>query len=286
MKILGHLLILFLISTIIYGQYSPGSRQIALANSDVALSDDVFAAFNNPAGLAQFSWDEIGIYYSPAPFGLKELANGYGSYVHSFSFGTLSVGFMTYGFELYKENKFSISYSNQLFKDLFFGVSSTYNHLYIENYGDDNPISFSLGLLYYLFDDFRLGAFATNITKATYGSESDQLPSTYNFGISYDVEEDLSLNAAIIKETDRKESIRFGLEYLIIQYLYLRAGVHNNPSTFTGGVGINYSIFSVDYAIMNHQDLGLTHQFGIIVHFEEYENRNIAKKNYLGILQN
>ena len=42
-----------------YGQFNPGARQISLSNSDVALSNDVFAVFNNPAGLSQFNWQSV-----------------------------------------------------------------------------------------------------------------------------------------------------------------------------------------------------------------------------------
>jgi hypothetical protein len=38
-------------------QINPGARQISIANSDVALANDVFTLFNNPAGLAQWIED-------------------------------------------------------------------------------------------------------------------------------------------------------------------------------------------------------------------------------------
>ena len=84
---------------------NPGAKQIAMSNSDVALSDDVFSFFNNPAGLAQLDWRELGLYYSPAPFGLNELANGYIAYTEPLGFGSAGIGAMTYGFDLYRESK-------------------------------------------------------------------------------------------------------------------------------------------------------------------------------------
>ena len=51
-----------------YAQLNPGARQISLSNSDVALSNDVFSIFNNPAGLSQLNWREIGVYYSPESY--------------------------------------------------------------------------------------------------------------------------------------------------------------------------------------------------------------------------
>ena len=89
----------------IIAQTNPGARQIALAHSDVALSDDVFALFNNPAGLAQLKNREIGFFYSPSPFGISELANGYLAYIEPIEIANISFGAMTYGYNLYKENK-------------------------------------------------------------------------------------------------------------------------------------------------------------------------------------
>ncbi|MCX8009937.1 MAG: hypothetical protein N3A61_02195, partial [Ignavibacteria bacterium] len=63
-------------------------------------------------------------------------------------------------------------------------------------------------------------------------------------------------------------NIKFGLEYDIIKYISLRFGVNNEPSKFTGGIGIHFSMFHVDYALLSHQDLGLSHVFGLIIKFD------------------
>jgi hypothetical protein len=110
-----------------YAQINPGAKQISLSNSDVALSNDVFSVFNNPAGLSQFNWREIGIYYSPAPFGLSELANGYVAYSEPFTFGTVALGGMTYGFELYRESKISLGYSYNYENKFFAGLTVNYH---------------------------------------------------------------------------------------------------------------------------------------------------------------
>ena len=91
MRLIYTLCLVFLISANILSQYSPGAKQISLANSDVALSNDVFTIFSNPAGLAQLNWREVGVYYSPAPFGLSELANGYVAYHEPFEFGSITI---------------------------------------------------------------------------------------------------------------------------------------------------------------------------------------------------
>ena len=75
--------------------------------------------------------------------------------------------------------------------------------------------------------------------------------------------------------------MRIGIDYEVIRYLNLRIGAMNEPSSFSAGIGINYSIFEIDYALFNHQDLGFTHQFGITLQFGGDKTRNERIQKYL-----
>lgn len=281
MPVKFYITILFFVSfNIVYSQISPGAKQISLANSDVALCNDVFAVFNNPAGLAQLNWREAGIYYSPAPFGLKEMANAYGSYIEPTSMGNISIGFMTYGFELYRENKFLLSYAARIENNLLLGASLLYHNLSIKNYGSDNAFSLNLGGLAYIRNDLRWGFQYHNISGASYGTEDDQIPSVLLTGLSFDPSEDIILNAAIEKSSLSPLSLKFGIEYTIVNAVFLRGGFSTEPDRFSAGIGFTYSYFELDYSVFNHSDLGLTHQAGILISFLELRNRNkIIKKN-------
>jgi hypothetical protein len=254
-------------------QYLPGAKQISMSNSDIALSNDVFALYSNPSGLSQMNWREVGIYYSPAPFGIKEISNGFAAYHEPTDYGSFSIGFMTYGFDLYRENKFTAGYSNNFSNKFFYGLSISYHTVSIKNYGNDNTVHFLLGGLVYLSNDLRLGFSVDNPSRATFGDEENQLPMLINSGLSYDVFDELTFNLALQKDIDLPASFRFGIDYLLIEHLNLRFGIDSEPARYSAGVGINYNIFSLDYAFFTHQDLGLTHQFGLIVHFGNTEPR-------------
>lgn len=273
----------FILISDLFTQINPGARQISLANSDVALSNDVFAVFNNPAGPAQLNWREIGIYYSPAPFGLKELANGYAAYNEPLPFGSIGAGFMTYGFELYRENKLYLLLSGKLKNNLLMGLSLTYHNLSISKYGSDNAFSLNIGGLAYLRKFLRWGFYYTNLLKATYGGDEDQIPSLLNTGFSYEPLDAIILNAAVEKKTDTPLSVRFGIEYSILNWVILRGGFSTEPDRFTAGIGLAYSYFELDYSVFNHQDLGLTHQAGIIISFIEPGSRSKRIKEHLGL---
>lgn len=280
MKILS---IIFLLTSLTFAQFNPGAKQISLSNSDVALSNDVFSLFNNPSGLSQIDWREIGIYYSPAPFGLTELANAYVAYTEPFSFGSVAIGGMTYGFDLYRESKIVLGYSYNYQNKFFAGAAFNFHTISIKNYGDDNALYFNLGGLVYLSEDFRLGFSFQNINRATFGNDDDQIPVLLNAGISYDLINSLSINAAVEKDLRYKTSLMFGVDYDLIEYLSFRSGFSNEPSRFSAGIGINYSIISLDYAMFTHNDLGLTHQFGLLISFNKELSRRQQIRNYLGI---
>ena len=275
------LCVILTLNSIIYPQYSPGARQISLANSDVALANDVFSLFSNPAGLAQLNWREVGIYYSPAPFGLTELSNGYVAYNEPFDFGSISIGGMTYGFELYRESKVVLGYSYNYENILFAGLTINYHSYSIQNYGSTSALYINAGGLVYILDELRWGFFVNNLNRASVADIDDQIPMVFATGLSFDIIQNFSLNFALEKDIRFNPSVQFGIEYDIIEYLSLRAGTSNDPSRFTAGVGINYSIFSLDYAFFTHQDLGLTHQAGIILSFGKDGSRSSAVRRYL-----
>ncbi len=279
----GIFLVLFLLCSVeIFAQQNPGAKSISLANADVALSNDVFSLFTNPSGLSQLNWIEGGVFYSPSPFGEKELSNAFFAASIPTKYGSFGLGVTTYGFELYKENKFILTYANRYAKNFFYGVSLSLNHLSIRNYGEDNALSFSLGALYYVSPVFRFAFIAENLNKASWGKEKNQIPTIYKSGISYDVLQNVSLNFSLESEVGFNPSLQCGINYDLNDYFSLRSGFANEPSKYSAGFGIHYSQFEIDYAIFTHQELGLTHQFSVLFGLETIENRADKIRKYLG----
>jgi hypothetical protein len=258
-----------------------GAKEISISNSGTALCDNVFALFSNPAGLAQMNWREAGVFYSPAPFGLKELANGFIVYNEPFSFGSIAAGGMSYGFELYKENKILLGASFKFFDNFFLGAAANYHTVSIKNYGNASAFYLNLGGLAYITPDLRWGFFIYNVNRSSFIEEDDQIPAIFNSGFSYNMIPDLSLNIAVEKDVRYSASFKMGIDYNIIKYLSIRTGFSNEPSAYSAGIGINYSIVSLDYAVSSHPDLGLTHQAGIIISFESTGSRYEKIREYL-----
>jgi hypothetical protein len=248
-----------------FAQANPGARQISLAHSDVALSNDVFALFSNPAGLSQIKSSEFGIFYSPSPFDLKELANGFLAYTQPTAIGNLSIGAMVYGFDLYKENRIIIGYSNHISKNMIIGITTFYHSVSIKRYGSESQFNFSLGGLFFLDQNFSLGFSLHNPLR--FSENAIELSSSYKMGITYKPIKKTSLNFALSKDIDYPFSFHFGVEYPLVKFLDIRIGIQNEPNLYNGGIGINYSFFRLNYTVSSHQELGLTHQFDLIIGF-------------------
>ncbi len=260
----------YLLLTIVsesFAQELPGAGQIALSHSDISSANDVFTLFNNPAGLSLLKSREIGFYYSPAPFGVKELANAFAAYCEPTQYGSFSVGYSNYGFELYKENKFAVGYGKKIANNFFIGLSSVYHSISIKNYGSKGVFVFNIGAITKLTDQIGFGFAVSNVTRSTITNESNDIPTVIWLGTDLKFVKDLVFSAAVKKEIGFNPSIRLGTEYSLLDFLKLRVGASNEPNTFSGGIGIIYNIFQVDYAFFSHPDLGLTHQFGLIIRF-------------------
>ncbi|MGA7836723.1 MAG: hypothetical protein WB996_02050 [Ignavibacteriaceae bacterium] len=261
------LIFILLATELCFSQQNPGAKQIALSNSDIAVSDNVFALFSNPAGLGQLKWREIGAFYSPSPFGLSELSNAYAAYSEPFGFGSIAIGAMTYGFELYRENKLALGVSYLYGDNFYLGAAINYKNVSIKKYGSKNTFIFDFGFLVILPGHLHLGFSYKNITRNSFGQNTDELPVTFQTGVSYQPINNLKVSLAVEKDIRYKASPSFGIDYRIIKNVAIRSGISTEPSKYSFGIGIFYSIINFNYAVFTHQELGLTHQADIIFSF-------------------
>lgn len=252
-----------------FAQVNPGARSVALAHSDISFADDPFMLFNNPACLTNINDRSVGFFYSPAPFGVKELSNAFGVYTEPTEIGSFGGGFMIYGFELYKETKIAIGYGRKINDKFSAGVTAVYKNLSIKNYGSRGYLLFNIGAAYSLQKNLNIGFIAENITRTSAAENDNQFPVSFSAGIGYKIIDKLTAFISASKELNYDASLKFGTEYKLIDFLHLRFGTATEPDIFSGGVGIIYNFVEADYAVTSHPDLGLTHQFGITLRFQK-----------------
>ncbi len=243
-----------------------GSSVIAMGGASVAAALDAWAAFSNPAILPALDERVLSLYYSPQPFGLKELAHGSFSFVEPTSIGAFAVSGSRFGFELYRELDFQISYGGTLSDLLSGGVNLHYYHLSIERYGSAGTIGVDIGLLAHVSDQLRWGFTAFNVNAPTIGIAKEKLPQVFVTGLSYSPIPEATIAADIEKDIRYPAELHVGIEYTLMELLDLRAGTTSDPSTLSAGLGIHYSIVQLDYAFTDHTELGATHQVSLSVY--------------------
>ncbi|MEO8513915.1 MAG: hypothetical protein ABI543_10170 [Ignavibacteria bacterium] len=254
-----------------------GAKPISLGGAFTSLANNSNAVYYNPAGISQMQFREVSIFYSPAPFGLKELANGSVNYVEPTKFGAFGLSAKTYGFDLYKEITVTATYSNNYKKKIYYGANVNFYNLKIQNYGSASTFGIDIGGLAYLTDFLRWGFAAFNLNRPKIGTQDDKLPQVYRTGISIQPRNDINFVLDVEKDTRYTTSVKAGIEYSVFDMIDLRAGIGTEPTRFSGGVGLYYSIFEIDYGFYNHQDLGLTHQGTITINFGGTKGRKIMK---------
>lgn len=257
------LFLLILLNANLFSQFQPGARQNAMGFAFTSIADDHWSIFYNPAGISKIENVSAGVFYSPAPFGLNELATGSAVITKKFSFGNLGLAFNTYGFDLFRESKISLAFAKLFFPEFQFGFNITYYSLNIQNYGSDYSVGINLGVLSSLSENLQLGFSTKNLNRPTYGVNKEKLSQTFSGGISYKPVNNLLIALELEKEVRYPFNFKTGLEYWLIKYLALRFGFNTEPNNFTGGIGINYSNFQFNYAFISNNYLGLTHNFGI-----------------------
>jgi hypothetical protein len=115
----------------------------------------------------------------------------------------------------------------------------------------------------------RWGFFAANINAPSIGQAKEKLPQVYSSGLSYSPIDGLLLGVDAVKDVRYPTLIRGGIEYKVVDAASLRAGVGSNPTKFSSGLGIHYSLVRFDYAMTTHPDLGLSHQFSVTVDLKD-----------------
>ncbi len=245
----------------------PAARQEALANSSVAMANDVFAIFNNPGGIAQLKKIQVGAFYLPAPFGFKELSSQFVALELPLGSGNLGVGAMNYGFNLYRLMKLNLTFARSFLNKYFVGCGFSFYSLKISGYGNKTNFTFNLGFVALLRNYLKAGFSISNLFHQSFLKKFKSIPTIINFGIAYIPFKSLIVTFALCKDLDYPVSMRVGIEYNLLKYIFLRIGTRNYPDAFTAGIGVKFKWFRFDVAVFTHSYFPLTEQASLIIEY-------------------
>lgn len=246
-------------------QTSLGATSVAMGQTGVAIPDANWSLFSN---VALMPTDENRVsFYGFRYVGIAEITDMAANVTTQTNLGTVGIGVHRYGFNLFNENRFLLAYKNSL--DRFhYGASVSYTHIFQGgDYGAAGAIGFDLGLAAEITEDLWFGARATNLNQPSYGDTDEELARELATGLSYQLTAEALVTAEIVKDVMFPLSFRSGVQFEIIQSLFIRAGITTQPETYSFGFGYQSSRWDVNFALQQHNPLGLSPALDLAVKF-------------------
>ncbi len=260
----------------------------------ISVANDANAIHYNPAGLSNFEDIEFSATHLK---GFMDINYESICYVHPIKkIGTLGASIIVllggdmevWEYTLLDVKKaeqdfmFTLSYGKELgslikaCKGLSLGLNFKMIYsILLEEY-DAFAYTFDFGMLYKLLDDkLSIGLCVQNLGgELRYEEAGDPLPLTIGFGGSYKLIlfENCDILAAFdIRYFEDKWREHIGLEYSVIEMVYLRAGCKfgYDISAVTAGLGYNSGLYQLDYSFGLMRDLEHNHRVSLTIRFQE-----------------
>ncbi len=263
----------------IFNDYEPSPRARAMGGAYYSTSNDQMAIFYNPAGLSLAGNGVTTSYCKVFGNDFQELTVLGFSYELPGKLGTVGLGLEAMDVDyldvnLMSEKIYAISHSFTLLKDIhseiYLGYSFNLYSLDMDTFGSETDMGISLGALAILHQRTRLAFAISNLNNPAFGKEEDEeLAQKMTIGIAYEPYPDVT-TALELKKTyglggveGEKTEIHGGVEYKVHEILTLRAGLRNQPASYSFGAGINAYGVQIDYGYSTHSVLNGTHHFGL-----------------------
>jgi hypothetical protein len=232
------------------------ARSSALGNSSYALSNGVVSSFLNPAGLAKLEKPEFYLSYSNQ-FSLAEFSQECIGFGFSYRKIGMGVGFENFGkSDFYQEQRVNFSAGAQVIPKLNLGVGTSYLMLRAEGYPTQDAATFALGFQWQK-GKFEMGGVVKNINQPKVSG--DEVLRNYNLGILYKALPEVNLMVGLFYDAEFEEQLQLGQEINVSQNLALRAGFQTEPNRYSFGAEFSWSRIEIDYAYVNHPELGGSH---------------------------
>jgi hypothetical protein len=284
-KIILLLLVLFITVNLlaIFDDYEPSPRARAMGGAFFSTANDQMAVFYNPAGIALAGNGIASSYTKIYGNDFMELTVLGFSYELPGKLGTIGLGMQALNVDyldvnLMSEKTYNITHSFTLLKDIhseiYLGYSANMYSLDMDTFGNQTSLGISLGALAILHQRTRLAFAVSNLNDPVFGKENDEeLAQKMTIGIAYEPYPKVT-TAIELKKTyglggveGEKTEIHSGAEFEVHPLLTLRAGVRNQPASYSFGAGIHAYGIVIDYGYNTHSVLNGTHHFGLSCRF-------------------
>lgn len=223
----------------------------------------ISSMLNNQAGLTDLS--NFGVILSiEQRFQLSELnIASAGLAYNADKLGVFGFVLSNFSFDTFTEQKFGFAYARKLVDNFSVGLQLDYLSTRIDGFGSQSAVTFEVGLQSQISESVQLGAHIFSPVQAEL-TDGDEIPAKYNFGVLYTINDQIKTVIEVEKIIEEDISIIAGVQYELIDRLYLNIGTSTNPTRLSFGImyGINNST-TFGLAASNHEILGLSPSTGI-----------------------
>jgi len=245
-----------------------GTRSLGMGNAYSALGEGAESIFYNPAGVAGFDYNVLGISYQNQ-YGISDLLNLNLTAVvpwkgYAFSMATQQVNLL----DVYYEDIFylNMARSFQLKSgQLNVGINGKYFIVSGEEADVelDSPIDFDLGAIYKI-NGFHIAYSSRNITRLD--GEKDKIESSQLIGMAFKWQNLLNLTTDY-EITPENNYFRIGIELWFYDTFAPRLGFDDQYLTM--GFGLKSDWWGFDFGLKAHEELGTTYRFGLTLKYKE-----------------
>jgi hypothetical protein len=181
--------------------------------------------------------------------------------------GTFGFTYNYFGYPIYNQSKIGIAFGKSFGGKFSAGVQLNYHFIYVEGeYENLHALTVEGGIQYQPTRTLRIGVHLFNPSRSRLlPVDTDTLITTMRAGISYSPLEKLWMAIETEKSLNYNLRIKSGIEYEVLNGLYLRTGFVTNPVQNTFGLGFKISRINADVAFSHSQTLGFTPHFSMHV---------------------
>ncbi len=238
-----------------------------MGNSAVSLYD-FWAISHNQAGLAKLTDITAGFYFENR-YLTREMSFGAAAFALPAAGGVLAISTTYFGFAQYHETKTGVAYARSFGSKLSAGVQLNYLFTFIgEGNGHQGILAAEAGMIYEMLPRLYVAAHFFNFTQSRLPAVDEPVSVVMRLGASYIFSDNLLLSIESEKDIHQEPVFKAGLEYQLIQNVFVRAGLGTHPASNAFGFGVKMGNLTIDLASSYHQVLGYSPQVSLLIHFQ------------------
>lgn len=248
------------------GKFNFGARSAGIGGASLTLGDE-YSLFNNVGGLGYVE-NHTAFAGFQNRFGVSALQTIGAGAIYTTDIGNAGIGFYKFGDDLFSQQRLHLAIGNKI-QMVSLGLGVDLLQYNVSSVGSRQVIALQFGGIAEISSKFLFGAHIFNLNQAKLSKETNErVPTVMKGGFSYRPSKELMINLEVEKDLDFDEVIKAGIEYQLIENVFLRTGISTEPFASSFGIGFRPKNFQFDYAYSNDSNLGSIHDLSISYSFK------------------